>query len=244
MSWLRLPFPARYLVPNGITAGVLVLGLASAVASVEGAYTWAGWLIVWGVLLDTMDGAAARLLDARSALGAELDSFADMVVFGLAPATLVYARLSATPLCGPEGAGRPWMLAALALYLLATALRLARYNLHDAATDGDTFRGIPTTTCGGVTALLYLCWERADLAEVWLYPLPALSVVLAVAMLSSPPLPKLRPRSGHTAFNAGLGLCVLLAYTLGPLRMLPEVLLLMTLSAIGGGLLWSWRQGR
>jgi CDP-diacylglycerol--serine O-phosphatidyltransferase len=64
-------------VPNGFTALSLLLGLGSVVKSAEGDFRLAAWMIPWGVLLDKLDGSAARLLDATSKFGVELDSFAD-----------------------------------------------------------------------------------------------------------------------------------------------------------------------
>ena len=73
---------SRYIVPNGFTALSMLFGFASIAASAEGSYVIAAWMIVWGVLLDKLDGTAARLLDACSDFGMEFDSFADFVVFG------------------------------------------------------------------------------------------------------------------------------------------------------------------
>ena len=82
----------RYIVPNSFTALSLVFGLVSIVASSSGNYQLASWLILWGVLLDKLDGASARLLNASSEFGVQFDSFADFVVFGIAPASLIYNR--------------------------------------------------------------------------------------------------------------------------------------------------------
>ena len=71
----------KYLVPNGFTAFSLLLGLASIVHSVNGHYELAAWMILWGVLLDKLDGTAARIMNASSPFGAQLDSFADFVSF-------------------------------------------------------------------------------------------------------------------------------------------------------------------
>lgn len=210
----------RYLIPNAITSASLVLGLASAWQSAQGAPELAAWMIVWGVLLDTLDGAAARLLRASSALGAQLDSFADFVVFGVAPAALV-ASLSG-----------PWGMAAGAVFAVSTALRLARFNTSPA--DPAAFQGIPTTTCGGVAALSWLVLGGAG--EAWL---PAVLVGLSAAMHSPLRVARLRPQPGRPLRNAAMGACVVMAYTLGPLRLHPEALLAMVTLAISAGVLWA-----
>ena len=80
----------RYSIPNSFTALSLLLGLGSIVSAQLGDLEFAAWLIVWCGLLDTMDGLAARLLKATSDFGAEFDSMADLVSFGVAPGVLVF----------------------------------------------------------------------------------------------------------------------------------------------------------
>ena len=84
----------RYLVPNGCTALSMLFGCASAVCSSTQQFELAAWLILWGVLLDKLDGLMARLMNATSNFGVQFDSFADFIVFGIAPAALVYYRLA------------------------------------------------------------------------------------------------------------------------------------------------------
>ena len=79
----------RYGIPNSITAASLLLGLGSIVTGMFGNLELAGWMIVWCGLLDVMDGLAARLLKAESNFGAEFDSMADLVAFGVAPGMLM-----------------------------------------------------------------------------------------------------------------------------------------------------------
>ena len=79
----------RYTIPNSFTAMSLLLGVASIVTSRLGNLELAAWMIVWCGLLDVMDGLAARLLNATSNFGAEFDSMADLVSFGVAPAMLI-----------------------------------------------------------------------------------------------------------------------------------------------------------
>jgi CDP-diacylglycerol--serine O-phosphatidyltransferase len=211
----------RYLIPNGITSTSLILGLVSVRVAVGGDLELAAWMVVWGVLLDTLDGAAARLLHASSELGAQLDSFADFVIFGLAPAALISAAVG------------PWGEVAGAVFVLATAVRLARYNI--AAADV-VFRGVPTTTCGATVALLWLVLGEEGAA---LYPW--LLLALSVAMHAPVRIARLRPQAGHPLRNAAMGVCVVMACTLGPLRLYPAVLLGMVVFAIAGGLLWAPR---
>ena len=76
----------RYTIPNSFTSLSLLLGIASIVTSQIGELELAAWIIVWCGLLDVLDGLSARLLKATSDFGAEFDSMADLVSFGVAPA--------------------------------------------------------------------------------------------------------------------------------------------------------------
>ena len=80
----------KYFVPNAFTALSMLFGLASMTMSAAGNFQLAAWMILWGVLLDKLDGTAARLMHASSEFGVQFDSFADFVVFGIAPAGLFY----------------------------------------------------------------------------------------------------------------------------------------------------------
>ena len=81
----------RYTIPNSFTSLSLLLGIASIVTSQIGELELAAWIIVWCGLLDVLDGLSARLLKATSDFGAEFDSMADLVSFGVAPAVLMPA---------------------------------------------------------------------------------------------------------------------------------------------------------
>ena len=80
----------RYVIPNAVTSASLVVGLLVMVAAMDGRFEAAGWLMVMCVLLDKLDGTTARLLGATSKFGVQLDSLADLVVFGVAPAATLH----------------------------------------------------------------------------------------------------------------------------------------------------------
>lgn len=132
--------PVRMLVPNFFTLLGLCAGLTSIRMSIEGRYEVALTLIVVAALLDGIDGRVARLLKASSRFGAELDSLADFVDFGVAPAFLIFTWGLATP----KSLG--WIV--VMIFALAAALRLARFNV---ATEEERprwqsnyFTGVPT----------------------------------------------------------------------------------------------------
>jgi CDP-diacylglycerol--serine O-phosphatidyltransferase len=173
----------RYTIPNSFTALSLLLGLGSIVTTQVGDLEFAAWLIVWCGLLDTMDGVAARLLKATSSFGAEFDSMADLVSFGVAPGILVFN--AGLQIGGVEvESGQFWvLLTACGVFVLAGAMRLARFNL---ATD-------KTAAGGGLVSSMILVLIRHDdisnLLPLHLY-LPILMFVLAILMVSRLRFPK------------------------------------------------------
>ena len=112
--------PVRMLVPNFFTLLGLCAGLTSIRMSIEGRYELALAAIVFAALLDGIDGRVARLLKASSRFGAELDSLADFVNFGVAPAFLIFTW----GLGDLKSLG--WIC--VMIFALASALRLARFN--------------------------------------------------------------------------------------------------------------------
>ena len=135
----------RYSIPNSFTALSLLLGLGSIVTTQIGDLEFAAWLIVWCGLLDTMDGLAARLLKATSDFGAEFDSMADLVSFGVAPAVLIFNV--GLQIAGVElETGQFWvLLVSCGVFVLAGAMRLARFNLATDKPRTGWFTGVPIT---------------------------------------------------------------------------------------------------
>ncbi len=141
--------PVRMLVPNFFTLVGLCAGLTSIRMGIEGRYDLALAAIVFAAFLDGIDGRIARLLKASSRFGAELDSLADFVNFGVAPAFLVFNW----GLADLRSAG--WIC--VMMFALASALRLARFNT---AIDDDKprwqanyFTGMPTPAAAIVVLL-------------------------------------------------------------------------------------------
>jgi CDP-diacylglycerol--serine O-phosphatidyltransferase len=184
----------RYSIPNSFTALSLLLGLGSIVTTQVGDLEFAAWLIVWCGLLDTMDGLAARLLKATSDFGAEFDSMADLVSFGVAPGVLVFN--AGLQLGGVEvESGQFWvLLLACGVFVLAGAMRLARFNLGTGQPGKGWFTGVPITAAGGgllssmVLVLLYH-QDTSSVLPLHLY-LPIIMFVLAILMVSRLRVPK------------------------------------------------------
>ncbi len=168
------------VVPTLLTLGNLLCGFSAiwyasvpvaGTADTTGAFSIAGYLIFGAMVFDMLDGSMARLARATSDFGAELDSLADVVSFGIVPAFLsvkIIAFLLApqsragyliNPLAQNVDGRFFWMIAAI--YVACTALRLARFNTHTApGTDAHlVFRGLPSPGAAGVVGATVIFFE-------------------------------------------------------------------------------------
>src|SRR5262245_57106712 len=147
----------RYVVPNVFTAASIVFGVLAVEQAIAGRILAAAWWALYGTLTDRLDGMAAKLLEAQSDFGVQLDSLADVIVFGVAPPAVFYAFYARHPALGWA---TPWARAALvalcAAFTLATALRLARYNVASARGPVAHFTGTPSTMTAGIVGVAFL----------------------------------------------------------------------------------------
>jgi CDP-diacylglycerol--serine O-phosphatidyltransferase len=188
---------------------------------------FAAWLIVWCGLLDTLDGLAARLLKATSSFGAEFDSMADLVSFGVAPGILIFNV--GLQIAGFEvDSGQYWvLLVACGVFVLAGAMRLARFNLATEKPRTGWFTGIPITVAGGglISSMVLVMIYHLDIASVLplhLY-LPVLMFVLAILMVSRLRFPKAVVRKSNI-INAFQFINIAAIFICGIFRVYPEYL--------------------
>ncbi len=204
-----------------------MLGLGSIVTAQVGDLEFAAWLIVWCGLLDTMDGVAARILKATSSFGAEFDSMADLVSFGVAPAILVFN--AGLQIAGVElETGQFWvLLVACGVFMLAGAMRLARFNLATGQPRTGWFTGIPITAAGGglISSMILVMIRHEEISSVLplhLY-LPVLMFVLAILMVSRLRFPKAVIRKSKF-INAFQFINIAAIFYCGIFRVFPEYL--------------------
>lgn len=186
LSFSRGQIPARALVPNFFTLLGLCAGLTAIRMAIDGWYEWAIAAIVFAALLDGVDGRLARLLKAQSRFGAELDSLADFVNFGVAPAVLLFTW-------GFADIKSIGWIAAL-IFALASALRLARFNVaiddERPKWQSNYFQGMPTPAAAIVVLVpLYLYHLGIDLrTDTWeRHLLLVYTVGIAMMMVSNIP---------------------------------------------------------
>ena len=177
--------PVRTLVPNVITLLALCAGLTAIRFAVEGRLEWALAAIVFAAVLDGIDGRVARLIKGQSRFGAELDSLADFVNFGVAPAVILY-------FWGLHELGNVGWIAAM-VFAICAGLRLARFNvaIDDPARPpwaASYFTGVPAPA-GAITVLLPIYVNFLGVPQLgFMVPL-ALVYTLVIALLMVSRLP-------------------------------------------------------
>jgi CDP-diacylglycerol--serine O-phosphatidyltransferase len=141
-----------FLLPNLFTTGALFAGFYAIVQAMNGHYEPAAVAIFVAMVLDGLDGRVARMTNTQSAFGAEYDSLADMVSFGVAPALVMYSF--ALQVMGKLG----WIAAFV--YCAGAALRLARFNTMLAVQDKRWFIGLPSPSAAALAASFV--WVMVD----------------------------------------------------------------------------------
>ncbi|HNZ70378.1 MAG: CDP-diacylglycerol--serine O-phosphatidyltransferase [Bacteroidales bacterium] len=169
-------------IPNAITSLNLLCGALGIAFVFRGRLDIAFWLLIAAALFDFLDGFAARLLNAYSPVGKELDSLADAISFGLLPAFMLYALyLPAAP--------RMWISFIPLVVAVFTAIRLAKFNVD--ARQSESFLGLPSPASALLiaAAVFYTTgnplWKEF-MQTTWF--IPCLSVVISFLLISELPM--------------------------------------------------------
>ena len=201
---LRRPGIRRVVVvvPSLFTLFNLFFGFWSMVLAARGEYYPASWFIVFAGVLDLLDGRVARLSGAGTRFGAELDSLVDLVSFGVAPAFLLYSIHFA------GGGPAAWIFCYF--YVMAVAIRLARFNVIQAGRTKTYFVGLPSPAAGMTIATYYpftrtVLYQERLLGLNWDLLLIFLVVGLSALMVSTVRYAQL-PRAGLRSVRGLLGL--------------------------------------
>jgi CDP-diacylglycerol--serine O-phosphatidyltransferase len=188
-------------IPNTVTLLNLLSGSISVLLTLEGQMVWASAMIGLGAIFDFLDGMLARLLNARSPIGLQLDSLADVITFGLAPSFIMYQLMA-------SGLGTDFQIlgvipAALPAFLIVafSALRLAKFNIDDS--QQESFSGLPTPANAIFFASFPLVLMQAQKLEQLLiinllqnyWILLSLTGIFSLLMVSSVPLLSLKFKS-------------------------------------------------
>ncbi len=188
-------------IPNLLTSLNLAAGFISIIYTTHGELVTASWFIAAAMIFDFADGLTARMLKAYSAIGKELDSLADMVSFGVAPALLVYVMInnSLAPLTDDVSLFRKIIftiiLSAPVLMPVCAGLRLAVFNVDPHQTI--SFRGLPTpaSAIAVISIIIGSEYSGSVILESFIRRPSALAVytiVLSILMVTRIPLISLK----------------------------------------------------
>lgn len=201
-----------FWVPNAITALNLVSGSLAVFFAVDGQLGWASVFILIAAVFDFLDGFAARLLKAYSTIGGELDSLADMVSFGLAPAAIVFTMLEYTlfginqPIQEIDANWSQWTVLFTSLVIpVAGAFRLAKFNTDDR--QSEQFLGMPIPANAIFFASLGLILELGTNLSVQAvilnkYALLSSVFICSFLMVSELPMFSMKFKNLHLKENA------------------------------------------
>src|SRR5579863_8590077 len=175
-----------FVVPATITSLGLLAGFYSMISSIDAHFEVAAVMIALAFICDGLDGRVARLSRSSSQFGIELDSLSDVVAFGAAPAILTYAW-AMRPL-GGVGA------VISGLYVIAGALRLARFNVQTGSIDKRRFVGLPVPGAAGMIAGVVLAYSYFEINAPLILCAVMTPVTLALAglMVSRVPYPSFK----------------------------------------------------
>ena len=209
------------------------------------------WIILFAMVFDALDGFAARILNAASMHGLQMDSLSDMVTFGLAPATI--AAIMTHSLHPPTF----WLNTAVyllcAVYVGCAALRLATYNVHALLEkkSSDKFTGLPSPGAAAGICSVVIVWSKFETRlqplAMWL---PVYAAMLGLLMVSPIPYPHfakwlLSVRRNPRRFAVLIGILVVIAvFQLSGMAVLVTMYILGCPVAYGIGRLRHWRHKR
>ncbi|MDG4595337.1 MAG: CDP-diacylglycerol--serine O-phosphatidyltransferase, partial [Candidatus Contendobacter sp.] len=178
---VRRPPRGVYLLPNLFTTAALFCGFYAIIAALQNRFEPAAIAVFVAMVLDGLDGRVARLTHTESEFGAQYDSMADLVSFGLAPALIMYEwALGSMISMGPFLSKLGWLAAFF--YTVMAALRLARFNVQIGSTDKRYFIGLPSPSAAAIVA--GLVWFSVDLGLTGVQMLwPALVVTVGAGAL-------------------------------------------------------------
>tara|TARA_A100000171_G_scaffold29335_2_gene27493 strand:- start:1803 stop:2708 length:906 start_codon:yes stop_codon:yes gene_type:complete len=148
-----------YLLPNLLTLGAMFAGFYAIIAGINGNFNAAGWAILIAAVMDGLDGRVARLTNTQSAFGAQFDSLADMVSFGVAPALIVFSWTLGS--LGNAG----W--AASFIFMSCAALRLARFNVQAGTADKRFFVGLQSPVAAGLVTFIVWVAYKYNIEPGW-----------------------------------------------------------------------------
>jgi len=216
-------------IPNFITSLNLTAGFIAIIFAANNDLMTSSWFILAAMLFDFTDGFSARLLKAYSSIGKELDSLADVVSFGVAPAMIIYKLISISPSFTTTISGYSWISSytffsgyIAVLMPVCAALRLAKFNID--STQTISFKGLPTPANAFAVISVVIAAKYSEIAvlkSITESPviLSVYTVILSLMMVSRIPMLSLKMTNFRIKGNEGryilLGLVLISVITSG-----------------------------
>ena len=243
----RLPRKGIYMLPNLFTLAALFGGFYAIVMAMNARFDLAALGVFAAMVLDSLDGRVARLTHTQSAFGEQMDSLADMVSFGAAPALIAYEW-------SLKGLGR-WGWIAAFIYCACAALRLARFNVNTAVVDKRWFQGLPSPAAAALVAgFIWLINEASggvrgqpvgifSWQEVaWITF--ALTLYAGLTMVTNAPFYSFKDMSSRK--SVPFAAIVLIAILIAVINLYPPLVLfaLFVIYDLSGYIIYAWRKAK
>ena len=224
-----------YVLPNLFTLAALFGGFYAIVMAMNNHYEAAAIGVFAAMVLDSLDGRVARMTNTQSAFGAQMDSLADMVSFGAAPALISYEWAL-------KDLGR-WGWFAAFVYCACAALRLARFNVNTSVVDKRFFQGLPSPAAaalvmGFIWVVTFLEINQSEVAWV----IFALSLYAGLTMVSNVPFYSFK--DFRMRKSVPFAVIVSIALGIAVINIHPPIMLFTLFVAYGfsGYVVYAWRK--
>jgi CDP-diacylglycerol--serine O-phosphatidyltransferase len=233
----RKPNKGIYVLPNLFTLAALFGGFYAIVMAMNDRFEMAAIGVFCAMVLDSLDGRVARMTNTQSAFGEQMDSLADMVSFGAAPALISYEWAL-------KGAGR-WGWMAAFVYISCAALRLARFNVNTAVVDRRFFQGLPSPAAAAL--VMGFMWLMNDMgyqgADV-MWVMFAVCLYSGLTMVTNVPFYSFK--DVQMKKSVPFAVIVLLALIIGVINIHPPIVLfaLFMMYGLSGYVLYAWRRAK
>jgi CDP-diacylglycerol--serine O-phosphatidyltransferase len=232
---VRKPRKGIYVLPNLFTLAALFGGFYSIVMAIQGRFDLAALGVFCAMVLDSLDGRVARLTNTQSAFGEQMDSLADMVSFGAAPALIAYVW-------SLKDLGR-WGWFAAFVYCACAALRLARFNVNTAVVDKRYFQGLPSPAAAALVAgFIGLLTDRGVHGASVAWPMFAVCLYAGLTMVTNVPFYSFKDVSMKK--SVPFAVIVLIALGIAIINIDPPIVIfgIFVLYGLSGYIVYGWRR--
>jgi CDP-diacylglycerol--serine O-phosphatidyltransferase len=211
---------SMFVLPSSITMASIFCGFSSVVMSINAAgatperfFLWAAGLLVLAGVFDGLDGRVARATNTATEFGVQLDSLADVISFGMAPAILAYRYgFFQLGIHDPNLRAVGW--AACFVFTACGALRLARFNVQVGSTDPRYFMGLPIPAGAACVASVIIWHPTPPATAAHAYAFAAELFIVGLLMVSALRFPSFKKRAGSPRAAMVTSLCIVLLFAL------------------------------